>query len=262
MSRWTYRSPDARIGIRAAREAREALGVGLGSPLDDTLTAVETLGPPVAVFDLPEDVAGAYLCRPGGRVVFVNRVHAVQRQRFTVAHELGHHWLDHPANLDRPQDLADFTRDPAEVQANWFAAEFLMPRDATLRWAAERVDGLATLEDVVRFACDFGVSAKAACIRLQNAGCIDDDRRCEQLHAEIDACEHYGIAERLDLDFPDDALAAIKEDGPRIPPAFHAGALSRYAAGLIDERAVAATLGRPPGELRDMALDAGLPLGA
>lgn len=128
--------------------------------LDDVLLAVERLGPPVAVLDLPEGIAGAYLCRPAGRVIFVNRIHAVQRQRFTLAHQLGHHRLDHPPDVDRPQDLADFSHDPVEVQANWFAAEFLMAMDAARRWAAANVDHLATLEDVVRFACAFGVSAR------------------------------------------------------------------------------------------------------
>jgi len=248
------------VGIRAARTARADLGLALDDPLDDVLLAVERLGPPVAVLDLPEGIAGAYLCRPAGRVIFVNRAHAVQRQRFTLAHELGHHRLDHPADVDRPQDLADFSHDPVEVQANWFAAEFLMAMGAARRWAAANLEHLATLEDVVRFACAFGVSAKAACIRLQNAACIPDQRRCEKLHAEIDAGEHLGVAERLGLRFPHDTLAAVEEDAPRLPPGLADGALARYAAGDVDERAIAATVGRSPAEIRELALDAGLAL--
>jgi Zn-dependent peptidase ImmA (M78 family) len=259
----THRSPSARQGIRAARAARADLGLTLEEPLDDVLEAVERLAPPVAVLNLPESVAGAYLCRPGGRVVFVNRVHAVQRQRFTLAHELGHHRLDHPANtFDQPQDLADFSRDPVEVQANWFAAEFLMPLVATRRWVSAHVHEPAHLEHVVRFACDFGISAKAACIRLQTAGSVPDEARGRQLHAEIARNEHLHLAELLGLGFRDDALAAIKDEGPRIPPALAGGALARYAAGQLDERAVATTVGRSPAEIRAFALDAGLPLGA
>jgi Zn-dependent peptidase ImmA (M78 family) len=257
----TYRSPDAREGIRAARAARTELGIGLEDPIDDVLLRVEQLELPVAVVDLGEGIAGAYLCRPEGRLVFVNRVHAVQRQRFTVAHELGHHRLDHPGHVDSPADLADFGDGGIEVQANWFAAEFLMPMPAARRWADERLGSVATLEDVVRFACDFGVSAKAACIRLQTAGRLPDEDRCAKLHAEIDGGEHHDLAERLGLDFPVDTLAGVKADGARIPPALQGGAMSRFARGEIDARAVAVTVGRSPAEVRGLALDAGLPLG-
>ena len=261
MANSTYRSPDARKGIRAARKAREELGLIDGCPIPDVLACVERLAAPVAVLDLDDGIAGAYLVRPAGRLIFVNRIHAVQRQRFTLAHELGHHSLDHPADLDTPRDLADFSQDPAEVQANWFAAEFLMPFKAAQGWADEHFDGLPTLEDVVRFSCEFGVSAKAACVRLQTADRIPDERGALKLHAEIDECEHYGLAEKLELAFVEDELAAIKEDGPRLPPALAGNPLALYTAGDVDERAVAAAVGRAPGEVRDIVLDAGLPVG-
>lgn len=217
MPNWTYRPPAARPGIRAARAAREQLGLDLLQPLADVLDAAEALGPPVAVLDLDDDVAGAYLVRPRGELIFVNRVHAVQRQRFTLAHELGHHRLHHPAHFDRPKDLADFSHDDIEVAANWFASEFLMPFDAAKWWADENLDGPATLEHVVRFACAFGVSAKAACIRLQNAGRIPDEKRCRALHTEIDGCVHYGMPETLGLSFIEDRLGEIKENGAYKP---------------------------------------------
>ena len=258
----TYRSSDARVGIHAARAAREELGLPLEEPLDDVLLAVEQVGPPVAVLDLDEGIAGAYLCRPAGRLILVNRVHAVQRQRFTLAHEFGHHRMDHETNLDHPKDMTGYAGHPAEVQANWFASEFLMPMPAARRWTDERIEGLATLEDVVRFAAAFGVSAKAACIRLQNAACIPDEQRCRQLHQEIDDCLHYPLPDQLDLTFPDDGLARIKEDGPRQPPAIAGNPMHRYARGELDARTLAATLGRSPDEVRAAALEAGLPPGA
>ena len=217
MANWTYRPPAAREGIRAARRAREELGLDLLGPLEDVLESAQRIGPRVAVLDLDDDIAGAYIVRPRGEIIFVNRIHAVQRQRFTLAHELGHHRLHHPADLDRPQDLADFSHDTIEVQANWFASEFLIPFAAAKHWAAENLDGAPTLEDVVRFSCEYGVSAKAACIRLQNAGCIPDAERCRRLHAEIDACEHYGLAESLGLEFVEDTLARLKDGGPDQP---------------------------------------------
>src|SRR3712207_7408724 len=54
---------------------------------------------------------------------------ATTRQRFTLAHELGHVRCGHaPAvDVDTIADLANRT-DPLEVQANAFAAELLLPR--------------------------------------------------------------------------------------------------------------------------------------
>lgn len=53
------------------------------------------------------------------------------RQRFTVAHELGHLMLRHgPAFRDSPDNFNVSVWDPKEVEANRFAADILMPKDA------------------------------------------------------------------------------------------------------------------------------------
>ena len=86
------------------------------------------------------------------------------RQRFTIAHELGHHVLGHG---DSPRDSAypANARDPVERAANAFAAELLMPEETVK--ALIHVRGLRSVTDL-RDA--FGVSAAAMQYRLKDLG--------------------------------------------------------------------------------------------
>lgn len=84
--------------VAAAREVRERVGVDPHEPLPCVVTLAEReLGLDVVVASLPENCSGFYLPRPGRGLVATNGIHAVVRQRFTVAHEVGHHVLGHGA---------------------------------------------------------------------------------------------------------------------------------------------------------------------
>lgn len=86
-----------------------------------------------------EDISGLIRRFGSGYQILVNNSHAYVRQRYTIAHELGHYCLhkdlfDDEELVDR---LVDFYRhgpdssEPskhrAEIQANLFAASLLMP---------------------------------------------------------------------------------------------------------------------------------------
>ncbi|MDO9408349.1 ImmA/IrrE family metallo-endopeptidase [Patulibacter sp.] len=87
--------PDA---VEAAREVRDRVGVDPHEPLPCVISLAEQeLGLDVVVASLPENCSGFYLPRPGRGLVATNGIHAVVRQRFTVAHEVGHHVLGHGA---------------------------------------------------------------------------------------------------------------------------------------------------------------------
>jgi Zn-dependent peptidase ImmA (M78 family) len=71
-----------------------------------------------------------------------------RRDRFTIAHELGHYFL-HSWSGQRPMKATRSGSDRAEWEANWFAAGFLMPerkfREAhkekqSLSWLANRFE--------------------------------------------------------------------------------------------------------------------------
>src|SRR4051794_14313051 len=108
--------------VAAARVAREELGLGLDQPVHDILRVVEeTERIPVAVLSLGDGVAGAYLVRKGQPFIFLNGNQPVTRQRFTLAHELGHHRLGHGAVVDGVNEVEGKSKEPLEKQANAFA---------------------------------------------------------------------------------------------------------------------------------------------
>lgn len=221
--------------VAAARVAREELGLGLNDRCSDILEHIEDdAGIPVGVLALPEGFAGVMKRARGRAFIFVNGTEAVVRQRFTLAHEYGHHQLGHGTVFDRTVDM--FGRDPQEVAANGFAAEFLAPRPAVHAWMERRGDPDVDLEVVVRLAAYFGISAKAARIRLETVGLLKRGRRA--LDAAIEAGQHLGLHYRLNLSELQDSLTAITTL-PRLPRATQQDAMRIYEAGLMDIEQIA-----------------------
>jgi Zn-dependent peptidase ImmA (M78 family) len=125
-----------------------------------------------------DDMSGLLLIKGGKRAIAVNAKHHRNRQRFTIAHEIGHFVLHHKDFEDPKNDLhwdkkwAYFRSTdspgpkPEEVEANQFAAELLMPenllRDAIRN---EQID-LSSDIDTARLAELLQVSEQALTIRL------------------------------------------------------------------------------------------------
>lgn len=99
------------------------------------------------------------------RLIEYSSREASVRQRFTIAHELGHFVLSHgDAFRDTPAAFSSRNSDPRERDANRFAAELLMPEAAIRKViAAGRFD-----EDELARA--FGVSKVAMAYRVGNLG--------------------------------------------------------------------------------------------
>lgn len=80
------------------------------------------------------DVSGkAFIMEDGTKVITYNLDDSPVRQRFTIAHELGHHVLNHTKNGTMFRDTPDNYRmsyGGYETEANAFAAELLVPSDA------------------------------------------------------------------------------------------------------------------------------------
>lgn len=102
--------------------------------------------------------------------IYVNTAHLVTRQRFTIAHEIGHFilhrndiqtFVDKTLNLYRTSGQDE--QSSMETQANMFAAALLMPEEF-VRDAAE------TTSDLDEMAKVFGVSVSAMGYRLANLG--------------------------------------------------------------------------------------------
>jgi Zn-dependent peptidase ImmA (M78 family) len=117
------------------------------------------------------DFSGLLIRKEGRALIGVNSSEAPVRQRFTIAHELGHYIL-HPrkdAFVDfRKGRAATELRPPRERQADMFAAALLMPR-SQLRKDIRKLakDGVTeTVTDML--AVRYGVSEEAMRIRLIN----------------------------------------------------------------------------------------------
>ena len=131
------------------------------------------------VVEIQDDSSSSgMVVRQGARIIIgVNMRHPLNRQRFTVAHELGHMMLhaDQPLIVDndglsligRRQEGESTVR---ETQANAFAAALLMPAD----WVEEALGTQEVpVDDDVRveaLAKKFGVSQQAMMFRLINLG--------------------------------------------------------------------------------------------
>jgi Zn-dependent peptidase ImmA (M78 family) len=200
---------DTNRGAKRAREARAALGLDPAAPLRCLLTVVEEgAGLPVVVTALPGQLAGACYRDADGAVLWVNGSpeQAHQRQRFTLAHELGHAWCRHDGALeiDTFATLNGKTTNPLEIQANAFAAEFLVPAAAM----EQLVAGDPTLEEIVLISSHFGVSAIMVVYRLKLLR-LASESRIERLEEEIEEGLHFALRDRLGLGPFRDRLRAI-----------------------------------------------------
>lgn len=117
----------------------------------------------------------------GAGVIGVNASHHNNRQRFTIAHEIGHHILHaaSPFHVDvrfrafrlGPPKTGEVDRE--EIEANVFAAELLMPEAFVVRDIRRSKDiDLEGGEDIVNLALKYKVSTQAMTFRLANLGHI------------------------------------------------------------------------------------------
>jgi Zn-dependent peptidase ImmA (M78 family) len=215
-------------GAKRAREAREALGIEPAPPLADLLTTVErTAGVPVMVRPMPDDVAGAYWHDGDRRLIHVNGTQVHVRQRFTLAHELGHVWCGHDGHVpvDTITTISGRPTNPIEIEANSFAAEFLVPRAGLEDVITTEPD----LDVLVKVAAHYRVSAPMALIRFETCALVSEDRAA-RLREEIDEGHHLGRRDQLKLDVPGDRLARIR-NLPYLSPALSGSALAAALGG-------------------------------
>ncbi len=127
-----------------------------------------------------EDAQSGFLYRDGiNKIIGVNSRTSQTRQRFTIAHEIGHLYLhrvdglivDH--HIDNRNELAGLGVDQREIDANTFAAALLMPREQVIsqvREALERPDIQRQERLILALAKIFDVSSAAMGYRLINLG--------------------------------------------------------------------------------------------
>lgn len=102
---------------------------------------------------------------PGDFTIHLPPMTSFRRDRFTIAHELGHYFLHYRRlNLTGPADFGRGSRNRAETEANVFAASLLMPKDRFIKIHRE-CGG-----DSEAIASKFGVSPLSVDVRCQVLG--------------------------------------------------------------------------------------------
>jgi Zn-dependent peptidase ImmA (M78 family) len=98
--------------------------------------------------------------------IYISDQDGPERQSFTVAHEIGHYKLHEDRGTEillRTQVWQFLGQDRIESEANWFAANLLMPEEAVQRmWKVTK--------DISKLAAIFGVSKTAMSFRLKDLG--------------------------------------------------------------------------------------------
>jgi Zn-dependent peptidase ImmA (M78 family)/transcriptional regulator with XRE-family HTH domain len=163
---------------RFAQHVRAAAGIADGAVVGNAMRAADRLG--CVVLPLKSEL-GRHLgmsqridgvpfvrvARPGGGETGVPG----DRQRFTVAHEIGHLGLH--TGLPAPE-TAEQTR-LLERQAHRFASAFLAPGDALMDdW--ESRGGRVTLSTLAELKATWGVAIRALVVRFQQLGVISGDQ--------------------------------------------------------------------------------------
>jgi len=160
--------------------AKELLArLGIQSNPTPVEKIAKALGAQVRFSPFDEELSGMVYIKEGVPIIGVNSLHHPNRQRFTIAHELGHLELHREmitSNIHVDKNFPALMRDTnsatgteqIEIQANQFAAELLMPRDLidkAMEGKQFDIDDDGPIEELAK---KFKVSKQALEYRIRN----------------------------------------------------------------------------------------------
>ena len=160
--------------------AKEMLArLGIKSNPTPVEKIAKALGAQVRFSPFDEELSGMVYIKEGVPIIGVNSLHHPNRQRFTIAHELGHLELHREmitSNIHVDKNFPALMRDTnsatgteqIEIQANQFAAELLMPRDLidkAMEGKQFDIDDDGPIEELAK---KFKVSKQALEYRIRN----------------------------------------------------------------------------------------------
>lgn len=151
---------------------------GIPVPVDKI---AKSLGARVRYSPLDDELSGFIYIKDGVPIIGVNSLHHPNRQRFTIAHEIGHLQL-HPnfitsaVHVDKQFAESVLKRDTSsatgaerlEVEANQFAAALLMPGGILDELLEESPIDIEDESSIEEWAMDFVVSKAALQYRIRN----------------------------------------------------------------------------------------------
>ena len=229
-------------GVVEAELLRHTRGLGNGHV--EVVALAESMGIDIVGLSWPDNpIEGKYVRREGRAFILVNTSRPFTRQRFTIAHEIGHHCLT--AGQDDVEIVDDATsmhsQANEERQANLFAAALLMDEHG-VRAVTKGLDSHVAIEKVV---VTFEVSIDAAAIRLSELAIVDGATVRTFLEEMKDKARRS--------QFMSEHRLGIREDRwryeTRIPPHFARRARRLHDAGILSDERTEEILNRPRPEV-------------
>lgn len=164
-------------GVGGASEAQDAFRLrekhGDGLSAINVFELIDDLQIPLHFLPLDGLLGTCIRVNSAAVGILVTTQRDLHMQRFTAAHEMGHFVLEHEADsLDREIRMPGHTdgREPLEVEADAFAAEFLMPKWLVKATAERRgwweEEALKEPSIVYQLSLRLGVSFEATCWTL------------------------------------------------------------------------------------------------
>ncbi|MEG2457461.1 MAG: XRE family transcriptional regulator [Bacilli bacterium] len=163
----TYKCNNLLDAEKASKEFRNFIGISLIQPYSDLINILENLGIIIIQIKNPNNIFDGF----DGLSEIVNNIPVIillddikdgTRQRFTIAHELGHLIL----NI-KSDDLTE------EKLCNRFASSLLMPEEAVINEFGNHRDKIEFFE-LVAFKQEYKVSYTAIIYRLKDLNIITD----------------------------------------------------------------------------------------
>lgn len=209
-----------------AANVRTILGLGI-APISDLPDVLEQLtGVDVGSAPMPEGVSGVCATDPvrATSLVLVDSNEVADRQRFTLAHELGHLLFGDRAHVD----TAEGRRHALEVRCDEFARNLLIPVDGVTAWLTRfvgkaersRVDE----RTIALLARHFGLTPDAARVQLDRMKLLP--ATMTSLPSGRTLAYRYGWGPAFDSE-------QAEANQPRVPRRLLDRAVDAYRTGLL-----------------------------
>ncbi|MEV4630499.1 ImmA/IrrE family metallo-endopeptidase [Micromonospora sp. NPDC049523] len=228
-------------GKTLAGALRKRLGLDhqdLPYDLDDLAALLEhSLAVDIAFRPLPDGLDGLAVSSGDFRLAVVSSGIFATRQRFTLAHEIGHLLAGDADELTVDEDVLGGNTDQ-ERRANAFAAAFLLPERAL---KAAVPSGKLTEPEVAELLGRFGVSRDALAIELHRLRLVSTEE-----HDRIRTMASARLTSR-----PGRTTDLQARDRTRVPGTLLERATTAYASGELGVRPLAQLLGKHPDRLLD-----------
>ncbi len=235
-----YTDQAEQLAADALKMVREG---GLNSTESDDLPALleEVFSVDVAIVNLPGRLDGCAWQTDTDRLIVLNRTSNWARQRFSLAHELGH-ILACDAQTLIAEEVPPHSSQITEKRANSFAASFLMPADE-IHEKAQDVSDSRHFADLVNH---FRVSPTSMAWRLVNLGLLPNGSVPKWQGVTAESCAL--TAGRPQLISGERA----RSEASRIPPRILNEHLEHFFKGVTSARPLAVLLEMPSRDVIDL----------